>query len=244
VAALRGFRRLVELPPRIPESKLEDMRTTAKSRAQGHLDDLLRRDALQDLRHQIHLVQGEPRLLIPKLAAKERIDLIVMGTFCRTGIPGFLIGNTAEHILQNVDCSVLAVKPEGFVTPSRCDGSASEAQKSQVSGVHDEEERALPAIDRIGPTDGHRQEQESTRDDDHDQIGVAHEVEWKRANQGADTEHPKEIEDVRADDVADGDVGLTAVRGGRQGRELRRRRPDRDDGQAKAAARDSYSRAN
>ncbi len=50
-------------------------------------------------------------------ASRERIDLLVMGTVCRTGVPGFLIGNTAESVLQQVDCSVLAVKPEGFVTP-------------------------------------------------------------------------------------------------------------------------------
>jgi nucleotide-binding universal stress UspA family protein len=40
-----------------------------------------------------------------------------MGTVCRTGVTGFLIGNTAEKVLNNVDCSVLTVKPEGFVTP-------------------------------------------------------------------------------------------------------------------------------
>ena len=43
--------------------------------------------------------------------------LLVMGTLCRTGIPGFFIGNTAETILNQVDCSVLTVKPKGFVSP-------------------------------------------------------------------------------------------------------------------------------
>lgn len=42
-----------------------------------------------------------------------------MGTVCRTGAPGLLIGNTAEKILYEVDCSVLTVKPDGFVTPVR-----------------------------------------------------------------------------------------------------------------------------
>jgi nucleotide-binding universal stress UspA family protein len=40
-----------------------------------------------------------------------------MGTVSRTGIRGLIIGNTAETILRSVRCSVLAVKPEGFVTP-------------------------------------------------------------------------------------------------------------------------------
>jgi nucleotide-binding universal stress UspA family protein len=47
----------------------------------------------------------------------QGIDLLVMGTVCRTGIAGFLIGNTAEEVLNQVDCSVLTVKPEGFETP-------------------------------------------------------------------------------------------------------------------------------
>ena len=42
---------------------------------------------------------------------------VVMGTLARSGIPGYIIGNTAERVLVNVNRSVLAVKPEGFVTP-------------------------------------------------------------------------------------------------------------------------------
>ncbi|MDJ0891306.1 MAG: universal stress protein, partial [Gammaproteobacteria bacterium] len=38
-------------------------------------------------------------------------------TVGRTGIPGFFIGNTAENLLSQVECSVLTVKPSGFVTP-------------------------------------------------------------------------------------------------------------------------------
>ena len=46
-----------------------------------------------------------------------KIDLIVMGTVARTGIPGLIIGNTAESTLSQIHCSVLAVTPPGFVTP-------------------------------------------------------------------------------------------------------------------------------
>ena len=89
----------------------------ARDQSQKSLDGLVAGYALKDLKHRVHLLEGEPRVLIPDLARRERIDLIVMGTVCRTGIPGFLIGNTAENVLQNVDTSVLTVKPAGFVTP-------------------------------------------------------------------------------------------------------------------------------
>ena len=69
------------------------------------------------LKPKIHLLKGSPRKEIPLFADKIEADLVVMGTVVRTGIPGFLMGNTAETILSRIDCSILAVKPQGFVTP-------------------------------------------------------------------------------------------------------------------------------
>jgi nucleotide-binding universal stress UspA family protein len=42
-----------------------------------------------------------------------------MGTVARTGLSGVFIGNTAENIINSLECPVLAVKPEGFVSPLR-----------------------------------------------------------------------------------------------------------------------------
>lgn len=65
------------------------------------------------------VVTGHPRDAIPDYVSANNIDLIVMGTVCRTGIKGFLVGNTAESILSEVNCSILALKPEGFVSTVR-----------------------------------------------------------------------------------------------------------------------------
>jgi nucleotide-binding universal stress UspA family protein len=65
----------------------------------------------------VHLVKGDPRTALAGLAARHRPDVIVMGTLGRSGIPGLFIGNTAEAVLAQVTCSVLAVKPEGFRSP-------------------------------------------------------------------------------------------------------------------------------
>ncbi len=72
---------------------------------------------VNELEGSIHVLSGDPREVLPRLANRLRIGLIVMGTVARTGLPGLFMGNTAETILQSVSCSVLAVKPEGFVTP-------------------------------------------------------------------------------------------------------------------------------
>jgi nucleotide-binding universal stress UspA family protein len=66
---------------------------------------------------QVHMEEGQAGDVIPAVAWRERVDLIVMGTVGRVGIPGLFIGNTAETTLDHVGCDVLAVKPRGFVTP-------------------------------------------------------------------------------------------------------------------------------
>jgi universal stress protein E len=65
----------------------------------------------------MHLLKGEPEEVISEVAENLDVELVVMGTVSRSGLAGFLIGNTAERILQSLDCSVLAVKPQGFVSP-------------------------------------------------------------------------------------------------------------------------------
>ncbi len=74
-------------------------------------------DAVGYLKPQIHLLKGWAQKEVPLLADQLDVDLVVMGTVGRTGIPGFIMGNTAEAILSQLDCSVLAIKPPGFVTP-------------------------------------------------------------------------------------------------------------------------------
>jgi universal stress protein E len=53
--------------------------------------------------------------MIPSLVEDNEVDSLVMGTVARTGIPGFVIGNTAENVLEALKCSVLAMKRNGFV---------------------------------------------------------------------------------------------------------------------------------
>ncbi len=79
------------------------------------------RGALDYLKPITHLVKGSARKEVPELARQLAIDCIVMGTVARTGVRGFIMGNTAETILEQIDCSVLAIKPEGFVTPVALD---------------------------------------------------------------------------------------------------------------------------
>jgi len=74
-------------------------------------------EAYNRLLPRFHLLKGSPKKIIPATAEELGADLVVMGTVVRTGIAGLIIGNTAETILNQLTCSVLAIKPTGFSTP-------------------------------------------------------------------------------------------------------------------------------
>jgi nucleotide-binding universal stress UspA family protein len=40
-----------------------------------------------------------------------------MGSMSRSGIAGFVLGNTAEEMINQLDCSVITLKPDSFKSP-------------------------------------------------------------------------------------------------------------------------------
>jgi universal stress protein E len=105
----------------VPQSKLDEWLQSIRETQKRSLGELLQRYDLESLMHHVYLLKGEAGELIPALAKVKGVELIIMGTVSRTGISGLLIGNTAERVLRQVDCSILTVKPEGFITPVKLD---------------------------------------------------------------------------------------------------------------------------
>ena len=70
---------------------------------------------------ELHIGRNNPSTAIREAVAHLQPDLLIMGTVSRGGIPGFLVGNTAEKVLETVDCSILAVKPSDFACPVQAD---------------------------------------------------------------------------------------------------------------------------
>ncbi|WP_293749850.1 universal stress protein UspE [uncultured Paraglaciecola sp.] len=58
-----------------------------------------------------HVIEGQADIAIPKLAKEIDAQLLVLGTVGRTGLSGAFIGNTAEHILANMNCDILTLNP-------------------------------------------------------------------------------------------------------------------------------------
>lgn len=105
----------------ISENEMYQLMQTIKKEHGYWLKELLRQYDLNKLKYQVHLLKGVAGKVIPKLVQAKGVELIVMGTVCRAGVAGLIIGNTAENVLDQVDCSVLTVKPEGFVSPVSLD---------------------------------------------------------------------------------------------------------------------------
>ena len=100
------------------EDELYELQETTHCRYQRKLEEALKEAGI-DLHSEsvcIHLLKGKPAQEIQRLANEINVDLIVMGTLGRQA-RGVLMGNTAENIINGVYCSILAVKPEGFVSP-------------------------------------------------------------------------------------------------------------------------------
>ncbi len=81
------------------------------------LDELLVRYPMAEISHRLHLPRALPERAIIGLTEREQIDLVVMGTEGRFGLPGFILGNAVEAVLRSVTSGILAVKPDHFETP-------------------------------------------------------------------------------------------------------------------------------
>lgn len=66
---------------------------------------------------QLHIRPGRASDVITETVDRLDPDLLVMGTVSRTGVSGLVVGNTAERLIDRLDCALLTVKPEGFVSP-------------------------------------------------------------------------------------------------------------------------------
>jgi nucleotide-binding universal stress UspA family protein len=104
---------------RMNPDEFEKLEVCNRNQVAELLDEFLRDHASSVSASNVHLLKGEPAEMIPQFTREQGVDLVVMGTVARSGLSGLLMGNTAEKILNRLECSVLAVKPTAFVCPIR-----------------------------------------------------------------------------------------------------------------------------
>jgi nucleotide-binding universal stress UspA family protein len=104
------------LTGRVPAAEIESYVESERRDAEDALGK-----ALQGFEGRIHpahveLVRGAPERELVALAERD-VDLVVLGTSPPDHGGGFLIREEAEDVLNRLDASAVAVKPEDFVSP-------------------------------------------------------------------------------------------------------------------------------
>ncbi|MGL4827068.1 MAG: universal stress protein UspE [Vibrionaceae bacterium] len=61
--------------------------------------------------------EGLPEDVISNIAKELPAALVILGTAGRVGLSALFIGNTAERTLDQLNCDILAIKPDGYVSP-------------------------------------------------------------------------------------------------------------------------------
>jgi len=95
----------------------QSLRRQIRKRAKKKLEEFLGALPNSGANLQPRLTWGTPWREIVRLARNLKADLVAMGTVGRSGIPGLLLGNTAEKVLTMCKANLLSVKPAGFVSP-------------------------------------------------------------------------------------------------------------------------------
>lgn len=85
---------------------------------QHHIEEMDKHSQQHGIdRAKCHVIEGLPERVVPRVAKDIDAELVIIGTVGRVGISAALIGNTAEHVIDELFCDVLAIKPDGFHSP-------------------------------------------------------------------------------------------------------------------------------
>lgn len=102
----------------LPETGVQGAVEYAQSSHNLVLNNLIQESGIGGVFH-IHRLRGRAEERIPAFVRGRGTDILVMGSVARTGIVGFIMGNTAENVMRELSCGLVALKPAGFVSPVR-----------------------------------------------------------------------------------------------------------------------------
>ena len=110
----------VNIAIEIPEFNPQEYSSTMKHHHMDAVAELARQFSVEQ--DHCHVKEGMPEDVLPAMAESLDAEMVIIGTIGRTGFSAAIIGNTAEHVIDRLDCDVLAVKPADFVSPLQKDG--------------------------------------------------------------------------------------------------------------------------
>jgi universal stress protein E len=103
----------------LSEEVLERYYQTLRQDAERRLNEQLFRMDFRTVQKGViaEVKDGPADVVLLETTLAHKIDLVIMGTVARRGLLGLLFGNTAEKLLPQLPCGILAVKPRDFQYP-------------------------------------------------------------------------------------------------------------------------------
>ena len=102
---------------KISLQEIAEMKNSIRVQRADAFEALFESVSITPNKKHIHLREGQSNDVIKQILDELAIDVIIMGSVARSGIPGLLIGNRAEELFSSIQCTVLTVKPDNFVSP-------------------------------------------------------------------------------------------------------------------------------
>jgi universal stress protein E len=103
------------LPAEVMSAEIiNEIEEKAAAKARAGFERILRKSGIRKSRG--YLVEGPAADAIERTARKTNSAIVVMGSISRSGLKRIFIGNTAEHVLDQLGCDVLLIKPPRFAS--------------------------------------------------------------------------------------------------------------------------------
>jgi len=67
---------------------------------------------LDDISTEVMVKTGIPHRLISETVRESEIDLVVIPTHGRSGVPHIFFGSVAEKVVRSANCPILTLRPE------------------------------------------------------------------------------------------------------------------------------------
>lgn len=99
----------VHIAVEVPNFSPDIYNRTVQERHSKKMNEFAEKYAVSD--SSVHVKEGLPEDIIPELCKHNNIDLLVIGSVGRQGMSAAILGNTAEMIIDAIDCDTLIIKP-------------------------------------------------------------------------------------------------------------------------------------